>query len=80
MKIKDLMGILNEICPQELQEEWDNSGIQIEASHKDIKKVLVALEVTEDVIKEAIGLNVDLIITHHPLFFGEFNSIMQEPD
>ena len=78
MKIDRIEEILNEICPPELAEEWDNSGLQLGFKDLDVKKILVALEVTEDVIEEAIKESCDLIVTHHPLFFGSFNQINEE--
>lgn len=63
------------IAPQFLMEEWDNSGIQIKTSDKNIEKILIALEITGDVIDEAIENEVDLIITHHPLIFKEICKI-----
>lgn len=77
MKIKDFIKKMDKICPPELAEEWDNSGIQIEAGDS-VSKVLVALEVTERVIEEAKSLGVDMVVTHHPLFFGGFKSITNE--
>lgn len=75
MNYLKLEGILKGICPEDLQEEWDNSGLQIGFGDYDVKRVLVTLEVTEDVVNEAIEKSVDLIVTHHPLFFGSFNKI-----
>ena len=69
MKTKEFYKILEEICPKELAEEWDNSGPQISFDDDEIKNVLVALEVTYDVIKEAINRDVNLILTHHPVYF-----------
>lgn len=69
MKIKDYWNLIESVCPSELAEEWDNSGPQISFDEEEVKKVLVALEVTYDVIKEAISLGSNCIVTHHPLFF-----------
>lgn len=55
--------------PLHLAEEWDNVGFLIGNWDKTVKKILIALEVTPEVVKEAIDKNVDLIITHHPLIF-----------
>ena len=77
MKTKDFINKMDKICPTELAEEWDNCGIQIEAGES-VSKVLVALEVTNKVLDEAKELGVDMIVTHHPLFFGSFNTITGE--
>ena len=71
----DLIEKIEVIAPKFLMEEWDNSGIQIKASDNHIEKIMVALEIRDDVIQEAILNKVDLIITHHPLIFREINQI-----
>jgi len=71
----DLIGSIEVIAPPFLMEEWDNSGIQIKTSNKDIEKIMVALEIREDVIQEAILNKVEMIITHHPLIFHEINQV-----
>lgn len=75
MKFKELVKKINELCPLELQEEWDNSGVQVYTGNEDIEKVLIAMEVTSDVIDEAVMNEVDMIITHHPLIFGGISSV-----
>lgn len=75
MRLDDFINEIEKTAPLSLQEEWDNSGIQIRASNAEISKVLVALEINDRVIDEAIGCNADLILTHHPLFFGSLKNI-----
>lgn len=75
MKWERVKKALEEIAPLALQEPWDNSGLQLMWEERDIKRVLVALEITEDVVSEAIYGDIDLIITHHPLIFGGLKSI-----
>lgn len=59
---------IEELVPPVLQEEWDNSGWQLKISDE-VNDVLVALEITDAVIEEAVSKGADLIITHHPLIF-----------
>lgn len=75
MKMKKIEELLNEIAPLYLAEEWDNSGVQIDMGRPHIQKVLVCLEITRDVVTEAIEGDVDLIVTHHPLLFSEIKRI-----
>lgn len=70
-----LMSILNEISPEALSEGWDHSGIQISLGSKAISKILVSLDMTVDVVDEAMNCQVDLIVTHHPLIFREIDRI-----
>ena len=78
MKFKEITDIIEKIAPSFLVEEWDNDGIQIKTSNDDIEKILIALEINEEVIQEAIMKQVGLIITHHPLFFEDVKQINRD--
>ena len=69
MLLSDFMKVMEEIAPTSLKEDFDNVGLMVGDRKKEISKVLVALDCTKEVIKEAKELNVDLILTHHPLIF-----------
>ncbi|MCL2111959.1 MAG: Nif3-like dinuclear metal center hexameric protein [Clostridiales bacterium] len=66
----ELTRVIEEIAPPHLAAEWDNSGMQIEPAAGEIGSVLVALELTPDVVSEAKLGGYDLVIVHHPMFFG----------
>ncbi|MBO4725683.1 MAG: Nif3-like dinuclear metal center hexameric protein [Firmicutes bacterium] len=74
----DLYKALNAIAPLDTQEPWDNSGVQIETGKQEVGTILVALELNEAVAREAVSCNADIVITHHPLFFGEVTSLRTE--
>ena len=78
MKYEKLIEIIEEIAPTEWFEDEDNSGIQIRTDDKDINRVLVCLELNDDVLKEAKEEKVDMIITHHPLLFHAVSRISPE--
>lgn len=67
MKIAQIYDILNQISPFELQENWDNSGLIIGDKNKTVTQVLLALDVSEELLLNT--LDNTLIITHHPLIF-----------
>lgn len=69
MLIQEITNHLEKIAPVSLQESYDNSGLLIGTYNKDIKKALITLDVTEEVIKEAENEKCDLIISHHPVIF-----------
>jgi len=76
MKLKTFIQCLEEIAPLELAEEWDNPGLLIEPlKGRDIKKVLLTIDLTEAVAREAVQKRVDAIVTYHPLFFGGFQRL-----
>lgn len=72
MEIKKITDLIENLAPINTQEEWDNSGYQINFGKKDIKKILLCLSVTEKIVNQAAAKNCDLIIAHHPLFFIPF--------
>lgn len=74
MRTEALRSVIDSISPEELREAWDNTGWQIDTG-REVDTVLVALEVTEDVIQEAIKKGAELIVTHHPLLFAPLSSV-----
>ncbi len=69
MLIKDITNYLEEFAPLSLQESYDNSGLLIGSSTKKVNKILITLDVTEEVINEAVNKKCELIIAHHPIIF-----------
>lgn len=78
VNINQILQTINEISPEKLAEKWDNGGIQIETGKENIENILVSMEITDEIIKEAINKKVDMIITHHPLIFGSINKITRD--
>lgn len=75
-KVLDIAKAIENAAPKCLMEEYDNIGMMVGDENKDVKKVLLSLDCTKEVIKEAINLNSDLIITHHPLIFKKPKNIL----
>lgn len=59
---------IENFAPLELAENWDCSGWGVETSRQEVKKIMLALTVTQDVVNQARQQNCDMIISHHPLF------------
>ncbi|MBR1776758.1 Nif3-like dinuclear metal center hexameric protein [bacterium] len=68
----EIVQKIEKFAPPETQEKWDASGWIVEIVGSEIKKILFALTVTPNVIKQAENLGCDMIISHHPLFFVPF--------
>lgn len=64
-----------EWAPAAYAEEWDNVGLLIGEATQPVRKVLVALDATEDVINEAVSGGYDFLISHHPLVYNPINRI-----
>ncbi|MBR2525210.1 Nif3-like dinuclear metal center hexameric protein [bacterium] len=69
----DLINIIENFAPPELQESWDCSGWLVETAISDVKRVMIALTVTQNVYEQAVDKGCDMIISHHPLFSVPIN-------
>ena len=79
VQVKDIMAVMEGIAPRKLAESWDKPGLAVGDPNHEVKKILVALDVTKEVIAEAAEMGADMIITHHPmLLFQKFDSITTE--
>lgn len=69
MTIRDIQEIFETWAPRALAWDRDNVGLQVGSMEREVQKILVALDVTPEVIEEARSNEVELIVTHHPLLF-----------
>ena len=58
---------LFQVAPKDLQQSWDNVGLLVGDPEGPVRSVLVALDITRDVVDEAVEGSFDLIVAHHPL-------------
>jgi dinuclear metal center YbgI/SA1388 family protein len=70
MKIWELISAFDDFASFSLQESYDNSGIQIGEPEKEVSRALICLDVTEEILNEAIEKKCDVVISHHPLIFS----------
>ena len=70
MKVRDIAQAIEEFAPLSLQAEYDNSGLVVGRMDDEVHSALLAVDVTEEVIDEAIEYGCDIIITHHPIIFS----------
>ncbi|MCX8085085.1 MAG: Nif3-like dinuclear metal center hexameric protein [Calditerrivibrio sp.] len=76
IKIDSIIAYIeNKICDTSRYYEWDNNGLQVDSRRNLIDKVAFALDPTEENIKVAIKEGCGLLITHHPLFFGNVKNV-----
>jgi len=75
MTIKELTSCLEDFAPLSMQESYDNAGLLIGDPNQQINSALITLDVTEEVIDEAIKHKHGLIIAHHPLIFKPLKKI-----
>lgn len=76
MNVRELYAFLNEKIPPSLSCEWDNDGLLCCADEsKEVHHVLIALDVTDKVISEAVERGCDVILSHHPLIFSPLKAV-----
>lgn len=75
MIIKDITDFIENLAPVQLQETYDNAGLIIGDKNTEINQILVCLDVTENIVDEAIEKKCQLIISHHPLIFKGIKKI-----
>ena len=75
MKCYKVIDKLEELSPLMYAEDWDNVGLLVGRRDKDIKRIYIALDATDDVIEEAVRLNADFLLTHHPLIFHKVSRV-----
>lgn len=75
MKASEIIHILNKLAPPSLIDSWDNSGLHIGSRETEVKKIVVALDLSEHSLDLALEKNADMILTHHPFLFGKLSNI-----
>lgn len=78
VRCRTIIELMEKIAPLYLAESWDNVGFQIGNKDKEVKRIMVALDITETIADEAVEKNVDMIITHHPLIFNPIKNITMD--
>jgi dinuclear metal center YbgI/SA1388 family protein len=75
MKLSAIEQFLESWAPRWAAWERDNVGLQVGRRSRDVKNILIALDVTDEIVREAVQKKADLIISHHPLLFRPPSSI-----
>ena len=74
--VNDLVELLEELMPSNLAEDWDNVGLMVGRKGKTIKRILLALDLSKEVVEQAIAQKIDMIITHHPAIFKKLKRVV----
>lgn len=78
MECSKIMQILEEQSPVSCACDWDNVGLLAGDAKKDIKKIYIALDATDEVIEEAVNQKADMLLTHHPLIFKGMKRVIAD--
>ena len=75
MLCKNIMDVIEHTYPKTAAMEWDNVGLLVGRAEKEVRKIYVALDATDEVVEAAISAGADMLITHHPLIFSPMKQI-----
>ncbi len=75
LRVSDISAIMEELAPLHLAMDWDNVGLILGSNDVPVKNVLVALNYNDAVLREALGRDVNLVLTHHPFIFEALRKI-----
>lgn len=75
MKLSEIICILEEIAPPEYAYPNDRIGLQAGDPSQDIRRIAVTVDATPKVIAEAVRMNMNLIISHHPLIYNPLTDV-----
>lgn len=75
IKVKDIAKAIEDFAPKELQEAYDNTGLQVGDPEMNVSAVLLCLDVTEEIMAEARRRQCNMIVSHHPLLFSGLKQI-----
>lgn len=78
MKCKEICSRLEEKFPKDKAYSWDNVGLLVGGSESEIKKIYLAVDATDKVIKEAKLQGADMILCHHPLIFTPMKTVTSD--
>lgn len=78
MKVRDIAGVMEEIAPLGLAQDWDNVGLLVGHGQAQMKNVLLTIDVTHAVVAEARRLKTDLILSYHPVIWDGLKHIRAE--
>ena len=78
MECKKVIELLEKQSPKSYACDWDNVGLLVGREDKEIQKIYIALDATDEAIEEAIVNGADMLLTHHPMIFKGMKRVTQE--
>lgn len=80
LKVKEFLGVLDEIAPLAMAAAWDNVGLMVGNPEQQVSGVMLALDPTTAVLEEALACGANTVVTHHPLIFNPLMSLRTDQD
>ncbi len=79
MLCREIIDVIEGTYPKEAALAWDNVGLLVGRTEKEVKRIYVALDATDEIIEAAIRGNADMLVTHHPLIFSRVENDYNNP-
>ena len=76
--VRDIFAQMDQWAPFETQMDFDNAGFLVGRGEREVRKILVSLDITEQVADEAAEWGADLIVAHHPVIFHPVKRLTDE--
>lgn len=76
MTVSQIVDTIEQLAPRAYQESYDNAGLNVGDLSQEVTAVLLCLDVTEEIVKEAIQRKANLIVSHHPVIFGGLKQVV----
>ena len=78
MKCSEVISLLQKQSPEEMALDWDNPGLIAGRMDKEVRRVYLAIDATDEVVSDCISAGTDMLITHHPLIFNSIRKVNSE--
>ena len=78
--VQEILHDLWSLAPEQMREDWDNVGLMVGRMDQKVERVLIALDPFYAVCQEAVQMQADLVLTHHPLFFGGTKAVTDQTE
>jgi dinuclear metal center YbgI/SA1388 family protein len=78
MKCSEIIEHLEQLSPPSFAEEWDNVGLLAGRRDKEVQRIYIALDATDEVVDDAVRCGADMLLTHHPLIFRPMKKITDD--
>ena len=77
-KVKEIRDFFDSVAPFYMKFDFDNIGHLVGFSEADVSKAIVALDITDDVVDEAVNMGAQLIVSHHPLIWDPLKRVVDD--
>ena len=79
LTVQEVYDIIDGFAPFASQESWDNSGLLVGSMTQPAERILTTLDISEEVITQAVQQQVQLIVAHHPVIFSAESAAAEPP-